>query len=985
MVLLAVLPAVGAIVYSGIRAQHRAYSNAREEARVIDTSLAEDFKRHSEEARVLVTTLAQVPAILRGGSEQCDRFLRRVMRRNVSMGNIGVINNRGYLACTAVPYSGKLYLGDRSYYRDALKVGKSVLGVFQIGRVVPIPLVVFAAPLPAGARGGRAVVYASMKIAWLDRIVAASKLPKDSTLTVLDAQRHVIARYPDPGKWLGKRVPVLGRLTRSLATNQLDLETGPGLNGKRRLFASYAQSGAGGKPDSYVIVGIPKNEVEGELREALLVSAITLALVTVLFLVLGWWASSKLILARVGILVSTAEQIGKGLRTARTRLKGSDELARLGMAFDEMADSLEVHGDKLESQIKRVNRLNRVYQILTAINGAILRIRDRDALLQEVCRIAVDIGGHPMAWIGLLASESDRVTLAAHAGRNREMIETLYVSVDDSRPEGRGTVGPALRSLKPAVVNDIANEPRMAAWRESLLEIDCLSVATFPLHIQGRVIGNFTLYASQTNYFDEEDIRLFEEVTSNTALGLELIETGEQRDYLAHHDPATGLHNRQHFIMNIGQILRVLPDARQQLCVLAIEVPELSTIADHYGLHVADGFRNRLIPQLQEVLEASDSLAALGTNTFGAALLENGDKSRTDSVVTQLLAMCPFDIEVDGQRNLLTIRIGSASAEQGTDAGNLVRSAEVALRSLEAKSGGKYQAYAREQDDVDSRRYQVWEGLHRAIANDELQVYYQPYQHVATGRYAGAEALVRWHSCDLGPVSPGEFIPVAEAHGIIGDIDAWVFRMVLDHSCAWQDEGIDVGVIGVNMSAKELQDAGIVEEIRGRLAKSGLEPWRCPLALEITETAVVDNFETVHEILDKLRELGLEICLDDYGTGYSSLLYLQRAPLDVLKIDLSFVRRIVEDPTSLALTRSSISLGHSLDLEVIAEGVETEEQLEILKSLGCDYAQGYLYSRPLPKDEFERFIQDCPDTAVRKGRGAGKQSRNRFPGVPSRS
>jgi len=362
--------------------------------------------------------------------------------------------------------------------------------------------------------------------------------------------------------------------------------------------------------------------------------------------------------------------------------------------------------------------------------------------------------------------------------------------------------------------------------------------------------------------------------------------------------------------------------------------------------------------------------------------MENEEKTRTGLVVTQLLALCPFDIEVDGQRNLLTVRIGSVAAEQGIDAGNIVRNAEVALRSLEAKSSGKYQAYAREQDDIDSRRYQVWHGLHRAIANDELRIYYQPYQHVATGLYAGAEALIRWHSAELGPVSPGEFIPIAEADGIIGEIDAWVFSKVLDHACAWKDEGIDVGAIGVNMSAKELQDAGIVEEIRGRLGKSGMEPGRCPLALEITETAVVDNFETVYEILDKLSDLGLQICLDDYGTGYSSLLYLQRAPLDVLKIDLSFVRRIVEDPTSLALTRSSISLGHSLDLEVIAEGVETEEQLEILKGLGCDYAQGYLYSRPLPKDEFERFIHDCPDTAVRKGRGSAKQRRNRSPGVP---
>lgn len=974
LVLLAVLPALGAIVYSGVRAQHRAYAKARDEARTIDALVAASFRRNAQEARILVTTLAQVPAVLQGSRGECDGFLRHVMERNPAMGNIGVIDRHGYLACSAVPHHARLYLGDRSYYRNALKDGQSVVGVFQIGRVVRIPLIVFASPLPDGTREQRAVVYASLKLKWLDKVAADSRLPPGSTLTVLDAHRHIIARYPEPGQWLGKNVPVLDQLTHGLAPHHFVLEPHMGINGVSQLFSVYAQGGGtGGQPDSYVIVGIPQSQVAGAGREAMLVSLVMLAIVTVLFLALGWWASKKLILGRVETLVSAAEQLGKGVRKARTRLKGNDELARIGTAFDDMAESLETHGRELESQVERVNRLNRVYHVLSAINGAILRMRDRDALLQEACRIAVEIGGYPMAWIGLVSPETDRVLLAAHAGRCREMIEALYVSSDASRPEGRGTVGPALRSLKPVVCNDIATDARMSAWRDSLLARDCLSVATFPLHMEGRVIGNFTLYANKTDYFDEEDIRLFEEVAADTALGLELIETSEQRDYLVHHDPVTGLENRQRFVMGIDQTLRVLPDDAPVLSVLALEIAELPRITDHYGLHVADEIRRRLVVNLRHLLKDSDSLAVLGANIFGIALLEDGDKGRVEAVVKQLLGLCPCDIEVDGQHHLITLRIGSAVAGEGIGGETLVRNAEVALHALDTASDRRHQVYARQQDVIDTRRYRIRQGLHRAIANDELEVVYQPYQDVKSGGYVGAEALVRWNSVDFGFVSPGEFIPIAEEDGLIGEIDAWVFRKVLEQICEWQSAGVDMGIISVNMSAKDLQDAGIENLIRTRLEESGMEPGRCPLALEITETAVVQDFEHVSDILSKLRALGLRTYLDDYGTGYSSLLYLQRAPLDVLKIDLSFIRRIMEDPTSLALTRSSISLAHSLDLKVIAEGVEKAEQLEILRTLGCDYAQGYLYSRPLPPEEFAQFIAACLDNFIRKAPGRRKQ------------
>ena len=209
--------------------------------------------------------------------------------------------------------------------------------------------------------------------------------------------------------------------------------------------------------------------------------------------------------------------------------------------------------------------MNRIYRVLSGINGVILRVRDRDELMHHACNIAVELGDHPMAWIGLVSPDSDEVRLLSHAGQCREMIESLTVSTDASRPEGRGTVGPALRSRRPSICNDVAGDPRMMPWCETLLRNNCQAVATFPLVTMDRVIGNFTLYADRVGYFDADEVSLFEEVAADTGLGMELIETSEQRDYLANHDPVTGLFNRHRFIGDLDQAFKVLPGTHRRL------------------------------------------------------------------------------------------------------------------------------------------------------------------------------------------------------------------------------------------------------------------------------------------------------------------------------------------------------------------------------------------------------------------------------------
>ena len=961
LVLLAVMPAVAVIIHSREENRVEAIHEAHRETLSLAGTVSASYAQVIELTRNLTATLALVPTVRSGSPLICHRFLARILARNPSLANIGVIDRRGDLHCSAVPLKSRVYLGDRPYFKAAIQGRRHVVGSFQVGRVIHTPMVVFATPIITAGRSVRSVVYASLRLSWLDDLAARARLPPRSTLTVLD-HGTIIARYPQPQAWLGRTSPALARLVRRLGSRRRLVTVGRGIDGVRQIVAVYRENVTGVGLDPYVIVGIPEAEVFAQGRRILATNLIMLGVAAGLLLAIAWLAGDRLIVRRVRALVTAADRFGAGDLTARARLGGRDELASLGTSFDRMAGLLETNTHDLESQVERVRRLNRIYRVLSATNGAILRIRNRHALFEEACRIAVEHGGHPVAWIGVVAQGSNQVTIGAHAGMDRELLDKMLVSRDAALPQGGGTLGSALRSGLPSICHDVATDPRMTPWRDVLLAAGCHAVATFPLSVAGRVTGSFTIYAEKSGSFDEEEVRLFKEVAVDIALGLEIIETGAQRDHLAHHDPSTGLPNRGYFVDLLDRALRVFARGGGEASVLAVEIPELDEIIDRYGWHQAEEILRELAPRLVERLREGDVVSRLDRHTLGIALLA-GSREPVDpeAVAARLLRDFPREVVAQDIPHRLTAFIGAARHEPGMDAETLVRNAEIAVHTLERTTERKFQFFSHQADLREARRHGIGQALHQALEKRELTLLYQPYVDIRTGKVAGAEALLRWHPPGLGPVSPGEFIPIAEQTGYISEIGAWVFRSVLRQARAWNDRGHSPGTVSVNLSARELADRHIVENIKKHLGESGIDLDKCPVAIELTETAAVRDFSRAATALGKLRALGFKIYLDDFGTGYSSLLYLQQMPLDVLKIDLSFIQRIIEDQASLALTRSSISLAHSLNLRVIAEGVETVAQLTLLGELGCDIAQGYLVSRPLPADLLEQFLE--------KGRG----------------
>jgi len=954
--LLVIAPALVTVVVLGWRNIEHVRNDARQQALSLAHQAATDF-HPATEARHLVATLSAVPVFSEPG-KSCNEFLARVLRRNKAVTNIGIINTDGDLACSAVPFQGRLYLGARTFFQSAMRGADTSAVTDRSGAAVKAPMLVYAAPLPGSGENPAGVVYAAIKLSRLGRIAESAHLPPGSTLTTLDHSGHVLARAPDAGRWLGRQVPLFSQLVGSLDGNASLTTDRSGPDGVRRLYAVYAPASGSRGSGLYVVVGMPDARILAGARHSLIENLSIVGAMAVLLLAIGWFAADRLVLRKIASLTGAVRRLSSGDSNARARLDGDDEIAQLGEVFDGMAERLGLQADQLRDQMQRTERINRVYRVLSGINTAILRLRDDEALLHEACRIAVEVGGLRMAWAGRVNGHASGVRLMAHAGVGRAAVEDMIASMNEGLAEGRGTVGPALLNRKPIVCDDIAADPRMTPWRDDLLALECRSVATFPLWRGRDLVGSLTFYADEPGYFDSEEIPVYEEVAADTSLGLEFAHYAARQDYLAYHDPITGLPNRALFRDRIQQAIIAAKRQGDFPAVLAVEIPEVQKLSDHFGHHVADQALRALVPRLTAVLREGDSLARLEGHAFAVGLVaQTRSSDDANAIASRVLQLFPLELEFDDKSFVVTARVGiSVYPASGSDVQTMIRNAELAVHALEP--GRQVGFYSRELDATLRRRHQVEQALARADLDREMRVVYQPVVDLDNENVIGAEALLRWTSPALGDVPPGEFIPVAEQVGRVEMLGRWVLRQVLAQVRDWQLRGLEFGTISVNVAAPELRQRDFIGTATRLLEESGVDTSNRPVALELTETTAIESMETVVEALEKLRDIGFQIYLDDFGTGYSSLAHLHRIPTHALKIDIDFIRRLADDNASLSLTRGSIMLAHSLGLRAIAEGVETAEQFRILKELRCNEAQGYLFSPPVAPLQFTELLKD---------------------------
>jgi len=430
----------------------------------------------------------------------------------------------------------------------------------------------------------------------------------------------------------------------------------------------------------------------------------------------------------------------------------------------------------------------------------------------------------------------------------------------------------------------------------------------------------------------------------------------ELLEYQANHDALTGLPNRNLLADRITQSLANARRYNRPVAVLFIDLDNFKFINDSLGHALGDRMLIIQADRLNKSIRSCDTVARYGGDEFVVVIsdLERIDDAALVAQNIQELVARPFSI--DGHEFGITCSIGiSMYPKDGQDVDSLLKNADAAMYRAKEQSRNSFRFYTSEMNDRVVERMVVERHLRHALEMEQLEVYYQPQVDLSDGRLVGVEALLRWHSPELGTVPPDRFIPLAEETGLIVPIGEWVLRTCCMQNKAWQDAGLTPVTISVNISARQLQKKDLSAVIEAILQESGLKP--CFLELEIVESMVMHDVESAMTIMKALKGLGVQLAMDDFGTGYSSLSYLKRFPFDKLKIDLSFIRDIMTDPESAAIARAIIAMAHNLNLRAIAEGVETEEQLEYLRLHGCDEIQGYLVSRPVNAVEFELLLR----------------------------
>lgn len=424
----------------------------------------------------------------------------------------------------------------------------------------------------------------------------------------------------------------------------------------------------------------------------------------------------------------------------------------------------------------------------------------------------------------------------------------------------------------------------------------------------------------------------------------------------ANYDILTGLPNR---MLALDRLKLALAQARREnmlVGVMFLDLDNFKHINDTMGHDAGDNLLIEAARRISSCLRGTSTVARLGGDEFLVILPGLAGPESTEQVADRILHTFAPPYLVGGQEVFVTTSIGIAIYPTDSDnSGTLLQHADAAMYQAKSKGKSAYERFAPEMKEVSHERLQIESRLRRALELNEFELYYQPIVETASGLLTGAEALIRWNSPAMGKVMPDKFIPLAEETGLITPIGQWVLVEACSAAVRWEKSTGHKLNIAVNVSPRQFRDPGFVEAVMNAIQDSGLEPWQ--LELEITERLILDNTIETADILRRLDHEGVRLSVDDFGTGFSALSYLKSYPFDTLKIDKSFVRDVMTEKDDASLVKAIINMAHSLGLKVIAEGVEEEAQTHFLTQEGCDYAQGYFYSRPAPESEFESWVR----------------------------
>jgi len=904
LVLSAVLPMV-VLVFVQTYLSYREANNAAQEfvqrqaARVVNdvTSFLVDTERG-------LRLMAERPGVVAMDPAHCDPGLGDLISIEPRYANVNVIDRQGWVICGATPAPGgprSVNVSDRDWFQ-AVMAGKA----FALGKVRQGPILgrwVSTAAVPVAGAGGTIagmVVTAIDLQRWSSEKGPINILPADSVLGAMEKTGRLVLRSPEADKWVGRDTSK-EKISSTLLSTGDGVFVSAGVQGFDRVWAVKPIPGtewiafAGLRSDT--VLAAPRREAATSLG-FILVLLLTVAALT---------RKASMRLARsISDLASTAARVAVGDRTVRAKLSGPAEIDEVAQEFNHMLDQSD-----------------RSTQAL----------RTSEARLREAQHNA-----HIGSWF---------YQPPATFEWSDEVYELFKL------PRG----GPITFDAIKAVVHPSDRDGR---YRQAFLRAVESGAPNF--EAESRIVwpdGQIRTVVVLGKLRRDQDGRLAE-ATGTVQDVTERKAAEEQIQALAFSDPLTNLPNRRLLMDRLDQALTAAYRHVHQAALLFIDMDNFKTLNDTLGHDKGDSLLKQVAQRLTACVREGDTVARLGGDEF-VVLLEdlNGDvleaATQAQVVASKILGALGQPYDVGGNRHHSTASIG-VTLFGGGDRESIeepLKRSELAMYQAKAAGRNTLRFFEPEMRTAVTTRATLEAELREAVSSGQFVLHYQP-QGGDESRLNGAEALLRWRHPQRGLVSPAEFIPVAEASGLILPMGRWVLETACKQLATWaaRPEMAQL-IMAVNVSARQFRQPDFVEAVLTILSANGAKPER--LKIELTESVLVDNVEDVIVKMNALKAKGVGFSIDDFGTGYSSLSYLKRLPLDQLKIDQGFIRDILTDPDDAAIAKMVVALADSLGLSVIAEGVETEAQREFLASLGCHNYQGYLFSKPLSIQEFEKF------------------------------
>ncbi len=514
----------------------------------------------------------------------------------------------------------------------------------------------------------------------------------------------------------------------------------------------------------------------------------------------------------------------------------------------------------------------------------------------------------------------------------------------------------AIRTRAPVVVQDLDALPSGETMRQLVGLASLQSASAWPiLGSKGQVLGALSLYRRRGDDPQPPNAQLIGICTNLAGIAIESSRAADRIRHLANHDDLTGLPNRLLFSYQLPQALARAQRTGGAVSVFFLDLDRFKIINDTLGHDAGDAVLRQMAGHLRECVRACDTLARVGGDEFTLLVDQFSDTHELGVIAQKMLAAMSNPLVVNGHEYRLSGSIGVAIyPKDGADGSALLKNADIAMYRAKASGKNNYQFYSSEINVHSVERLALENDLRQAVERGEFEVHYQPKIDIDSGAIAGAEALVRWRHPQRGMLLPSEFIVVAEEVGLIGELGTCVLEAVCSDVVRWRREGLPPTRVAINLSAQQFSDSRLLDNLNRVLRESGCDPQQ--LEFEITESVVMTSPDRALRLLEHIKNYGITLAIDDFGTGHSSLGYLKRFPVDSVKIDYTFVRDIAADPNDLAIIRAIIALGHSLELKVVAEGVESVTQLEILRRLQCDEFQGFLFSGPIPAARFATML-----------------------------